>query len=364
MAITAYTGLPGSGKSYSAVAFAILPAIKAGRAVRTNIPLDLEAIRQEWPAADVEQFDLKTFEGPTAPSLCEGFPPGALIVLDEVWRLWPSGVKASAVSEDHKSFLAEHRHRVGEDGRATDIILVTQDLNQVAAFARALVDKTYISQKLDALGARSRAKINMYQGAVTGSRGPQSQHIRTSTLKYSPEVWRFYRSHTQSQTGEAGDETAADKRATIWASPFWMALGFGVFVVAPIAFWKAADAIQDPAGALDEDSPLVVKASPMPTPPPIYAAPPAAQTTPVPVPVPIEDTRPSLSNYRLVGYITRASDGAGLALIRNAVGYLRLNIDACEPMENSPDLECMHDGKRVRLTTGHSLLSGRQFTQQ
>lgn len=38
-------GIPGSGKSYEAVAFHILPALKNGRKVITNLPLEIEQIR-------------------------------------------------------------------------------------------------------------------------------------------------------------------------------------------------------------------------------------------------------------------------------------------------------------------------------
>ena len=44
MTIALMTGRPGSGKSYEAVAYAIMPALAAGRRVVTNIPLDIQTI--------------------------------------------------------------------------------------------------------------------------------------------------------------------------------------------------------------------------------------------------------------------------------------------------------------------------------
>lgn len=359
--ISAYVGLPGSGKSYQVVAHVILPAIKAGRAVRTNIPLQLDAIREEYPEADVEILDIERFkaDNPSREDLHDFCPPGALVALDELWRLWPAGMKTAAVPEEHKAFLAEHRHRVGPDGRASDVILVTQDLSQIAAFARALVDKTYIAQKLDGLGAKRRAKVNIYQGAVTGHRGPKAQHLRTTSIRYQPELWRYYKSHTKSETGAAGDEVTTDGRSVIWRSPAWMALGLGVFLVAPLSFCTAKDSIENPAG-------IAAASEPTPTPAPqvirVEAPPQPVRATPPPIEQ--ATSQRGTSEYRLVGYVTKAEDGSGLALIRNAVGYIRLYIDACERVPNSPDLQCMHEGKQVQLTSGYSYLSGKRYNTQ
>jgi len=42
-------GVPGSGMSYEAVAYHVIPALKAGRKVVTNLPLNVEAIRAVNP---------------------------------------------------------------------------------------------------------------------------------------------------------------------------------------------------------------------------------------------------------------------------------------------------------------------------
>ncbi len=361
MAITAYTGLPGSGKSYSAVCFAIIPAIKAGRAVVTNLPLLVDEITKEWPTADVKLINLEDFTDKGTKQLDAEMTPGALVVLDELWRLWPSGLKTAAVPEDHKSFLAEHRHRVGTDGRSTDIIFVTQDLSQIAAFARALVDKTYITQKFDALGAKNRAKINMYQGAVTGQKGPQSQHIRTSTVKYSPEYFRFYKSHTKSETGGAGIEVGGDSRASIWKSPFWLALGVGLFVVLPWSMSKLFGILKN--GTRPESEIVTTLPTPEPQAIPVQTA---IYTQAVPQPEKAQPDKPPPINhrlgagFRLVGVIMR-QDGTGLAMIANGVGTQRLYIDACEHIENSPDYVCDYEGQRATFTTGMSFASGRNY---
>ena len=42
MAVNLLLGSPGSGKSYEAVAFHVLPSLQAGRKVITNLPLNVD----------------------------------------------------------------------------------------------------------------------------------------------------------------------------------------------------------------------------------------------------------------------------------------------------------------------------------
>lgn len=213
MSITCYTGLPGSGKSYEVVRSVILPALREGRTVWTNIPLALDALERETGTRPT-LFDVKdVIDNPGW--FQQVLPAGALVVLDECWRLWPSGLKASNALEGHKSFLAEHRHMVGSDGRSTEIVLVTQDTGQLAAFVRQLIEKTYRTKKLDVLGQPNRYRIDIYEGCVTGASPPMDKRVREMYGEYKEEVYRYYQSHTMSQTGSAGNESKADQRANI-----------------------------------------------------------------------------------------------------------------------------------------------------
>lgn len=214
MAIHAYTGLPGSGKSYGVFQNVIVPALKKGKVVWTNIPFNEEKVAAHcgsvptlFKVADI-QANENWFQ--------DVLPKGAVIVLDEVWRLWPSGLKTNNVKEPHKSFLAEHRHMVGEDGYSTEIYLVTQDLAQIAAFARQLVDTTVRASKLTSIGQSGRFKIEIYDGAVSGQKPPADKRIRQTFGKYEPEIYLLYQSHTMSESGDAGDETVTDDRKNIF----------------------------------------------------------------------------------------------------------------------------------------------------
>ncbi len=202
MAITAYTGLPGSGKSYGVFQNVIIPALNQGREVWTNIPFDEQKVVEQFGYQPC-RFDIEDIKD-NPNWFDEVFPPGAIIVIDEVWRLWSSGMKANQIPEGYKSFLAEHRHRVGLNGLSTEVVLVCQDLAQLAYFARTLVDTTFRSVKLDTVGAKNNFRIDIYQGAVTGPRPPEKLLLRKTFGSYKPEVYELYKSHTMSQPGESG----------------------------------------------------------------------------------------------------------------------------------------------------------------
>ncbi len=213
MSIVAYTGLPGHGKSYGVVENLIVPALKNKRTVFTNIPMNGEVIKNAYKM-DVHQFDLKDIE--ENPNWWkEEFIAGSLIVIDEVWRLWPSGLKTNNARIEDKEFLAEHRHMVGENGQSTEIALVTQDLSQLASFVKTLVENTFHVVKLTSLGLSKNFRVDVYQGAVTGSSPPKSKRIRQIQGRFKKEIYKLYVSHTKSATGEAGDETRVDSRFNV-----------------------------------------------------------------------------------------------------------------------------------------------------
>ena len=105
MAISAYVGVPGSGKSYGVVKSVILPAIATGRRVVSNVyGLDKEKIHQyllkKKRKLTVEQLgDLVYVENeqcldpkflPSTEDQDTFCKAGDLIVIDEVWRIWGS----------------------------------------------------------------------------------------------------------------------------------------------------------------------------------------------------------------------------------------------------------------------------------
>jgi zona occludens toxin (predicted ATPase) len=218
VSIVAYTGLPGSGKSYSVVELQILPAMRAGRTVVTNIPLEMDAWDVLGLPGRVEYFETALIQA--EPHKIQEFcRAGVIFILDECWRLWPQGMKADEIPEVYKAALAEHRHQVDSAGHATQIVLVTQDLRQIAAFARALVEETFVTTKLSAVGFSRGYRVDIYHGGRTGHNVTKNR-LRFITGTYRKEIYKLYRSHTKSEAGAlGGDETKMDTRANIFKRP-------------------------------------------------------------------------------------------------------------------------------------------------
>jgi len=349
MAIDAYVGLPGSGKSYSVVKFVILPSLKQGRQVITNIPLS-EVAHDEFPG-QIRQLPHDWYRDE---KLFETIDNGAVVVLDELWRRWPKGMPPSKIPFRDKEFLAEHRHLVDQDGNATRIVLVTQDLDQIAAFAVMLVDTTYQSVKMSALGANKRFRVDIYQGAAKGQRPPKSRLLRSVFDKYEKQVHQYYSSATKSLTGLVGDESRADKRASIWRSPLMLfmfispvLLGLliwqiGVFFSNGMSFREP-----DPVPVVDQPQQPDIALNPWPD-----DIQPVARDTAVaePARIAVSDT------WRVAGHIQRVEPDSGL--MADVVMLVAFNGVRYEPLENCESIsmghsyQCVIDGRLATPWSG------------
>lgn len=246
----AYTGLPGSGKSYGVVEYVIVPAVEKGRDVWTNIPL----VPDQWLArygVVPNQFTTQDIiDNPRW--FLDVLPKGALLVLDECQMVWPSGLKANKIHPAHAEFLTQHRHRVG-GGFTTQIVLVTQDLQNIASYVRSLVKFTYRATDLSSIGQDKRFRVDVLTGAITGPKQPKNALLRQYFGKYRADVYSLYLSHTASDEG-AGDETRVDTRAN--------ALGSMKFKLIPLAWlfcvlflWWAGQRVYG-SYAGDQDKPV------------------------------------------------------------------------------------------------------------
>lgn len=360
MAIVAYVGLPRAGKSYSAIENAVLVALTRHRQVWTNIPLHMDVVQAEYPDAQVRYFTAADVSADA--DFFSSIPGGAVVVIDEPWRFWPSGLKANQMQEREKSFFAEHGHRVGENGLTLEIVLVTQDLAQLCAFIRQLVDKTFRVQKLDGIGFKSKFVTNVYQGCVTGDRPPKDRHIQRVISSYRPEVWRFYQSHTQGAVdGLVGVEEGTDGRASKFCSARWrvgapLALvlaALGLVVLWRVTHPSAAPAPAPAARSVPEPVPAqqlaVVPASTLPV-----SASVASQPVPAPAPVSGPAERlPESARWRVAGSITRP-DGVEVIVLTDGV-YTRTRVlwtgSGCQRTQFD-ELECQLPGELVTQYSG------------
>ncbi|MCE1097549.1 zonular occludens toxin domain-containing protein [Pseudomonas asiatica] len=224
MPIHAYVGKPGHGKSYGVVERVVIPSLKQNRHVVTNIPLNADELLADFGGFITqlpEDWHLRD-------NLSELIPNGCVAVLDEVWRRWPNGQRSNMANETDKSLLAEHRHRVDSSNNSMRIVLVTQDLQQIAHWARSLIETTFRVVKI----SKKTYRVDAYSGVVTGDAPSKTKLIRQYPGIFRADIYRYYSSATQSLTGEVGDESVADKSASIMRSwGLWIAIGSSVLLI-------------------------------------------------------------------------------------------------------------------------------------
>lgn len=314
MSIIAYTGLPGSGKSYSVVKHQILPALKLGRTVVTNVPLNQKAIREDVRSGTIIEFDVEKVQA--EPHLIDEYAvPGCVLVLDELWRLFPAGEKVNHVPEPFKSLLAEHRHRVDAEGRSMQIVFVTQSVNQIGAFARQLVEQTIITTKLTDVGLSGRYRVDVYRQAMPVERAHVQNAIRSiQAQKYDKRIFAYYTSHTMRETDEVKDvdEGAMDARGSFLRRPLFV-VG-PVFIVLVLVF-----AVPRIVGVISGEVSLAGKpaapASPITAPIHQLSPPRVAVQSPAQLVSPAKVAPPS---YRLIGFVRMDESGGGIAVIEDS----------------------------------------------
>lgn len=249
MAVHAYTGINGSGKSYEAVESAILPALRKGRRVVSNVSgLDFEAIKKHLgPLEDGSELTAdKLLYVPTSrvqephffydpeAVLPEGVEavvrPGDLVVIDECWRFWGDDC---TLTDEHKLFFRMHRHYAEEGGGWTcDVVLMTQDLSGLHRFIKNILESNYLFSKLKHFGLTSRYQVQVFQGK---SRRAASR-IAVYTKKYNKAIFPLYKSYDSAGASEG----TVDSRIVFWKDwKFLAAAGFGVIGLAVTGFFFA-----------------------------------------------------------------------------------------------------------------------------
>lgn len=242
MAITAYTGPPGSGKSFAVVAEVILPALAKGRRVCTNVAGVKPEAFYEYVAAKFPNAtcgELVTFHGDDTAK--EGFwpdpdnleagstvlKPGDLVVFDEVKIYWPNAGKFPAATE---KFLRYHRHWVGADGTATDIVLVSQMITDFHRSYRGLLESSLKFKKLGRLNLKGMYVYNAWDGCDQR----KAEVVASGKGRYKSEISALYASYAG---GVQGKEVGTDKRGNLFASKgLWVAVAF-VVVCFGFALW-------------------------------------------------------------------------------------------------------------------------------
>lgn len=387
MALNGYFGKPGSGKSYSVVEYVVIPALKKGRHVVTNIPLEEELLVQVF-GGKITQLPLDALDDPDLPDL---IPHGAVAVIDECWRRWPSGQKVNRVSQQDLQWLKEHRHRVDGDGNAMQVVLVTQDPGDLASWVRKLIAHSFHMYKLEEVGAADRFGIKVYKGCPVGERIPAKLMIRDAYGTYKPEIYQYYRSATQSQTLDVGDEKAMDRRTSVWSS--WQMIA--VLVLSPLALigggWLGYDYVSTKMSpepevveqAVEPEPEKVLPVNPWPEDmapqplKPLQTVAQGAQAAPVVVDPPLSgqwriggfirrSDKPRDTHWESIGGYNPSGDsdqqarenwGPDVVLLRSMFGTRRVTMDQCKFYPDGVQIYCDVDGERVTAWSGQQSAS-------
>lgn len=351
MPIHNYCGLPGSGKSYSVVDQVVLPALRSGRRLVTNLPLNMPLVYSEFPSAEIELFDLPSVENSFFDLDANSHRRGSIWIIDECWKRWPQGTRVDAIPACVGAFFAEHRHFVGEDGFSTEIVLVCQSINQISAFIRELVDTTYMSRKLDKLGAEDRFRVDIYAGPQALTRPDREQMTRQVFGKYDPQVYRFYKSHTRNDTSfGAGNEKNVGRSTSIFRSPIFVIGGPAALLALYVSYSGLAFFFRDRTPNVE--APVIPVRGQVLS---------AGVSAPRPGVSSHRIAAPPLSTrWRLVGVVWR-SPRDGLAVVRNAESGVERVIPLqghCSTVRGlSGGWQCVVDGELVTVYSGDSNVS-------
>lgn len=228
MPINVYTGLMRSGKSYEVVSEVILPAVRSGRRVVTNVDgISEEKIYdylvENFPNEDEDKFGTIVHVTNTQVFDSEFFPyyddhkgahtdtlvqPGDLVCIDEAWRFW--GATDCKLHKNHKSFFLEHGHFTHEKTKvACDLVLMIQDMSNLHRFVKSVVAFNFRTHKKVALGMSNTYSLTMWEGHKQSRTALCGNWVR----KYRKDIFPLYSSFSG---GAQGVMVNADKRMNIF----------------------------------------------------------------------------------------------------------------------------------------------------
>lgn len=191
--LTLIHGRLGSGKTYEAVRYHIVPTLLDGRKVITNIPVKLEEINKAHEVAPellkIVDYDFHDYGAKRPFSSPDDYidewrndkGQSPLVVVDEAHLSLPKGRATAPMFE----FITMSRHK------GVDIVFVSQHPQQIYKDILALIDVCHYCVKNRAFGDET----SYTKKVKDGYRGPE---LEVTTRHYSPLYFSFYKSHTGS----------------------------------------------------------------------------------------------------------------------------------------------------------------------
>ena len=204
-----HEGMPGSGKSYEAVVFVVIPALKAGRRViaringlnHAQIAALAEITEEECRRLLIELTDEEVMR------IYEVAQDKDLIVVDEIHKYWRAAQRK--LGDEITDFVSEHRHR------GIDIIGMGQNLNDLHSIWRYRCNRKLVFKKLDAVGQENRYTWTSYSGElIAAGRRTQVEFTKVQSGIRSYET-KYFGSYASTTAEDNNMGTYSDDRSNV-----------------------------------------------------------------------------------------------------------------------------------------------------
>lgn len=283
MAVNAYIGPNGAGKTYQVVSEVILRALASGRSVVSNIRgLKYDVMRayliweKKVDASRIGTLRCVTNAEVGSPNFFytdegrAGFvasrpigtdareyerqwdaryvvQPGDLVVIDESWQWIRRG---RVIPEAMFSYFRMHRQYVNAVGVSSDVVLISQRIQDIDDTIRGLIIGYYKMRRLGRFGVSKGYEIDVFDGFHISD----NDRLYRITTYYKKKFFEMYDSYA----GKGGDERVVDSRGSVWRSPLLLGSFVGAGVCAAVGIYVLLHA--GIFGKMDKE----VKGSPSP----------------------------------------------------------------------------------------------------
>ncbi|EDM2749255.1 hypothetical protein CQM64_24765 [Salmonella enterica subsp. enterica serovar Typhimurium] len=334
MAILLYFGTPGAGKSYEVVSSRIIPALKDGRRVVTNVRgLDINKIKEYIQKTD-KKYDINKighlesidndlilqddffpyFDEEEKPVEDTFIKRNDYIIIDEAWRYFSDSKKMTPAQE---SFFAEHRHF------SIDIILINQTSNGINKYALGRVESMYECSNLKRTGLK-RYVVHTY----SGNKAYQKNKTTSAPKKFKKDVFALYQSYANGNGNEKLQSNSL--YSTVKFKFLFIAVCFCLFLIGHGLYTKYTQ------GAINQTTSTSV---------PTKQAYVTENT--LPTQVTEKDDLPISPEFKISGVI---KSGSGIRyVITNGLVYIPLPSSSCRGLES---IVCDYSGFSVTRFSG------------
>lgn len=183
--ITIITGTPGAGKTLYTIEKLLLPLVGKTVKGRDENGNEVEHPRTIYTNINGLQIDHELIDGGDNQGLKDWHKwakPGAMIVFDEVQKVWPRMANGSKISEDIQE-LDTHRHK------GVDFVLITQTVMNISTHIHGLGGRHLHVRRV----GNMKAAI-VYEWDHVSKSLQYSKAIAKAPWRYSSKVFKLYKS--------------------------------------------------------------------------------------------------------------------------------------------------------------------------